>query len=446
MTRCRCTFSLLLALLCAGCAPRPSSAPPAAPATGPAAAPSAAPASKVLRFWHTQTQDNEKALKQIVDDFNAQAGHPFQVEANYIGSYEQLYEKLKAAAAAHDPTVLPDLAVAYESMIADYMAAKIVRPLDDLLKDPQIGLDEASVKDIFPAYLATNRFAQFGGQLLSFPFTKSNLMLYCNTSLLEEAGAKVPKTWPELIDACRAIKKKHPDVAPFSVFSDASAMDGLVLSCGGKLLLPDGTSGFGGPETEAALGVYATLFKEKLAAEATEKGTQNNDFSNSKCAFFLRSSTARSDIAKLVGDKFKWDLAGLPSKPGVSPVTVLFGGNICILKSAPERERAAWEFIKYFTSTDVTAKWAIASGYLPVRKSAVEAQATRDAIAAQPQYSRALDVLPIAVAEPNVAGWQDVRKALDDAQAKVINGLESPAQIAGELKAAADAALAQAKK
>jgi multiple sugar transport system substrate-binding protein len=429
---------LALAALTA-CAPR-GPQPKSAPQTTPSAA-----ASGPLTLWHTQTQQNEQLLKALVAEWNSQPGAR-QVVANYIGNYDQLYEKIKAAAAARDRGVLPDLAVAYESMIADYMAADLVRPLDDLVADPKDGLDKASLADIFPAYLETNRFAQFGNKLLSFPFTKSNLMLFVNETMLAEVGARPPRTWDELLAACRALRRKHAELSPFSVYVDPSAIDGLILSFGGKLLEPDGGAGFGGAATTKAFAFYDTLFREKLAYQATDKGKQNNDFANGKCAFFLRSSTARPDIAKLVAGKFNWVVSGLPTAPGVAPVTVLFGANICVMKTAPEREQAAWSFIRWFTSTDITARWALGSGYLPVRKSAAQTGLMQAFHTKEKQAKQCFDALEIAVAEPNVAGWQDVRKCLETALASIINGLGKPEQVARDLDRCADAALAKARQ
>ena len=44
----------------------------------------------------------------------------------------------------------------------------------------------------------------------------------------------------------------------------------------------------------------------------------------------------------------------------------MYGANICIFKSTPEKEMAAWRFINHFTSPPVTARWATQTGYLPV--------------------------------------------------------------------------------
>jgi len=222
-------------MMLAGCQPQAPDQP-AEPGQGEAAAPSGG--SGGLQFWHTQTQENDEALRAIVADFNA--AHPAgpAIEPTYIGSYTDLFEKIRAFASSNNPSDLPDLAVAYESMIAEYMDANIVRPLDDLIADPANGLSEADLADFHPAYLETNRFAQFNGQMLSFPFTKSNLMLYYNQDMLDACGLQPPATWPEFIAACKAIKAKFK-IIPLGAAGDPSTFDGIIMSMGGQLISDD---------------------------------------------------------------------------------------------------------------------------------------------------------------------------------------------------------------
>lgn len=397
-----------------------------------------------IQFWHTQTQENETALKSIIDDFNGTHSDGPPVVPTYIGSYNDLFEKIRAFASSNNPGDLPDLAVAYESMIAEYMEADIVRPLDDLIGDPASGLNEAALADFHPAYLETNRFAQFRNQMLSFPFTKSNLMLYYNQDMLTACGLQPPKTWSEFLAACRAIKAQF-QITPLGTSPDPSTFDGLILSMGGRLISDDQTDAlFDTPEALEAIALMDQLYREGLAYQVVDKNGQNADFGAQKCAFFIRSSTARPFLQTAIGDGFQWNCTGLPVKDGLDPSTIMFGANICILKSTPEREKRAWEFIRYFSTPEVTARWAMATGYLPVRKSAAEDPQVQAFFAAAPQNRAAFDMLPYAHPEPNVAGWQGVRDCLQDAETTIASQLgKSPAEIAETLNACADGKLQQ---
>lgn len=429
----------LQVVMLAGCGPKtteqPTDAPQASNGAGKAAG---------LQFWHTQTQENEEALKAIIADFNAAHPGSLPIEATYIGSYTDLFEKIRAFASSNNPSDLPDLAVAYESMIAEYMAADIVRPLDDLIADAAHGLAQADLDDFHPAYLETNRFAQFNNQMLSFPFTKSNLMLYYNQDMLDACGLQPPRTWTEFVAACKAIKAKF-NIIPLGAAGDPSTFDGMIMSMGGRLISDDQKDAlFDTPAALDTIKLLDQLYKEGLAYQVVDKNGQNADFGAKKCAFFIRSSTARPFLQDAIGDTFNWNCTGLPVKDGLEPSTVMFGANICILKSTPEREQQAWEFIKYFTSTATTVRWAMATGYLPVRKSAVDDPQMKAFFEAAPQNRSAFDMLPYAHPEPNAAGWQGVRDCLEEAETTIASQLgKTPEEIAKALNDCADGKLMQ---
>jgi len=61
------------------------------------------------------------------------------------------------------------------------------------------------------------------------------------------------------------------------------------------------------------------------------------------------------------------------------------GTDIIMFSTAKEDEkRAAWEFMKYLISPEVTAYWAVNTGYLPVRRSALQTTIWKQAAKADP--------------------------------------------------------------
>jgi multiple sugar transport system substrate-binding protein len=422
---------LVLILAAAGCPARQEGA------TGTSSGGSAAGGTMALDFWHTRTQSDAKALEGIVADFNT-ANPDVKITPRYQGNYTQLFQKVSASIQTHQ---LPALAVAYESFIADYMTVNIIVPLDDYLKDPKNGLSAEGLADIYPAYLQTNRFPQFNNQLLSFPFTKSNLMLYYNRDLLQKAGFQTPPaTWDEFTSQCQAVKKQTGKPV-WAVEVDASTVDGIIFSFGGELLSEDRKQTlFDSPAALQMFELYDRLFRGGLAYQVGHDDLVN-EFANGNAAFILASSTQRPVVERQSAKPFNWDLAIIPHGAGVKPVTVMYGANICIFKSTPEKQTAAWRFIQYFTSTPITARWATQTGYLPVRKSAASDPALTKFFTDNPRARRAFDVLPDARPEPNVAGWQEVRDRIADAVTSVINHQANPQEAAHTLKQKADAVI-----
>jgi len=139
----------------------------------------------------------------------------------------------------------------------------------------------------------------------------------------------------------------------------------------------------------------------------------------------------------------QWGIAPIPQADPANPGTVLFGPNVVIFKTTPEQEKAAWDFVRYFTSPEISVQWALGSGYVPIRKSATNFKEMQDFWAEWPYNRAAFDCLPWARSEPNLAGWQEVRTLIERAETEILTGMKSAADAAKTLKQNADAVLAR---
>jgi len=428
----------LLAPVIAGC---PAATPPSSSSSA-GARPAASTGTLRLSFWHTRRAEQEALLRTICEDYERQ-NPGVDLQPEYQGNYNDLQKKIRAAIAARS---LPALAVGYEPQIAEYMANGVVRPLDDLVADPGIGLKPPELEDIPPQFLAGNRFKEFGGQLLSFPFTKSTLLLYYNESLLAKGGfTGPPETWAEFEKQAAALTRliRSPALA---FDADASTLDGMIYSHGGELLSPDGkTTLLDQPAVVETLALLQRMAKAKTLGEYSGDDLAGV-FANQRCAFGFSTSASLAYTVKQVGSAFEWDVAPIPHAAGAQPATVLYGPNVCVFKGRPEHEREAWKFIRYFVSPEVTARWARETGYLPVRSSAAQLSEMQDWLKSDQRAKHALDTVLLARPEPNVIGWQEVRGYLQEAARAVIGTGTNPAAQAVELKRKADRALAGSRR
>jgi len=93
--------------------------------------------------------------------------------------------------------------------------------------------------------------------------------------------------------------------------------------------------------------------------------------------------------------------------------SAISGTNIVVFKSGDKkRERASWEFIKWFTDTKQTARWSVATNYMPVRRSAMESDAIQGFLVKYPQFKGIYEQLETAVYEPQTSAWFKVRPEL----------------------------------
>ena len=80
---------------------------------------------------------------------------------------------------------------------------------------------------------------------------------------------------------------------------------------------------------------------------------------------------------------------------------VLVGGAALYIskQSAPDRQAAAWDLIKFLVSPQAQAEWAAGTGYVPIRKSAIERPEIIELWAKEPGYKVAYDQLVARGAE-----------------------------------------------
>jgi ABC-type glycerol-3-phosphate transport system substrate-binding protein len=329
------------------------------------------------------------------------------------------------------------------------MRANAVVPLDDYVSDAQNGLSKADLDDIFPFALSRNRFPQFGNKLLSFPFTVSNLNMYTNLDMLKQVGVNaVPQTWDEFYSASKAIKEKLNKQA-YAASVDASTIHGMIYSNGGNLLDASNTKTL----YDQKPGVDTFELLERLTKEGLvfqiKPGSNDdqNDIANERAAFMIRSSTSRPFLEPLIKDKFKWTMSLIPQgKENKEKATTLFGANVTIFKSTPEKQLGAWQFVKYFSSTDVTSEWGAVGGYIPVRKSGATVDPYKSYLAKNPELNKvSLDNMQFSRPEPNLIGYQDIRPVIEDAETAVLAGKMTGQQAAKKVKDEADKILADRK-
>lgn len=418
----------------------------AAPTIVAAAAGAATAVAKVsgppvtLNFWHgmngTDPGTQGGTLRTLVDQYK-QVAPNVTINLDFTPyTANELQQKVTASIAANN---MPDLVQAFESDVAAWYKAGAVAPLDDFVKQT---LTQSDLEDVQKALLDSGRFPQYENKLLSFPFNRSIYVVYFNKPELAKAGfPNGPKTWDDMQNACDKIVADMPCYAvqpgPESVVVD-------IWSRGGEVLSPDlKKSLFNGPEGVAALTFDVNNIKAKKAY--VSKGFDwQNDLGAGKVAMSPVTTIAGDPfIAKAVNGAFDLGIAPVPVAAG-KPVRSLFSGtNLAVMKSTPEKERAAWDFIKWVTETKQSAYWTVQTNYLPVRKSALNEQIVKDYIAKTPRFQVALDMIPTGATSPSVAGWADARTYLQDAVTNATTLVQEPKAALDEAARKSDEALAR---
>jgi ABC-type glycerol-3-phosphate transport system substrate-binding protein len=467
---------VIVALFAAACAvptqtptqPAPTAAP-AQPteAPSPAAQPTEAPApasgvdaitlskdkpTEIL-FWHRYSGDAQKFVESFAEKFNAENEFGIKVTVEKIdGSYADLYNKINAAIQGGTP---PNIAQAYQNQASFYRLDGNVIDLSPFIKSTKYGLSQSEIDDYYPFFLESDKNPQFPGEVLGWPTSRSAAVLYVNLDWLKELGAnEPPKTLKEFEElACKASDPANERYG-LAWQNDISNFAALVFANGGRILSEDAQSYvFNSEAGVESLALLRRLFENKCAVEipSAERFGEQARFAAQKVLFVMASSTGLPFYADAVAKSekpFRWTYVMFPQKDPAKPVVDIYGASWSVFKSTPEKELASWLFLKAFTEPENIAEWAVASGYMAVRKSAapkaIEAVKNKERYAKFPEaaeaYARLYDMVAFGAVEAPVAGYDPVRKLMSEMVTKVAVKGE------GDIKAALDEAVARANE
>jgi sn-glycerol 3-phosphate transport system substrate-binding protein len=363
-------------------------------------------------------------LARIIDGYVQEWNktHPqVQVEPVFAGGYTEAYAKTLAAIRGGTP---PDVAIMLSQNLNDILGQDIVIPLDEL-----IAADAAQVKmdDFFPAFMLNSTQ---GGKVWSIPFQRSTPVMYYNKDAFKEVGldpSKPPQTQAELVAAAKKLTKQEGGrttrwglAIPSSGGVATWLYEALTIEAGGvlydvnnpccKVLLTS-------PAAQTAAQFLRDLGeKEKVSPPGPVNwDTAANDFTAGNFAMLYYTTGGLGFVRN--NAKFEFGTAFLPK--GQRFGTPTGGGNVYLFKATPpDRRKAAWEFTKWITSTEMLARWSIDSGYVAPRKSSWETALMKDYVGKYPQALTARDQLQFALAELPVKNIIEVKRA-------IVNALET---------------------
>jgi len=371
-------------------------------------------------YWHNRPQADQDLLQSMFDEFNKSNPYGITAKAEIAGAaYPDVYSKATAAIQAGQP---PEMSVAYQNQAAFYRSQGPVVDLTPFTTSKKYGLSQDDRQDYYEAFLASDANPQYKGERLGFPTQRSMAVMYYNVDALQKLGYdKPPADWK----AFEEVACKYSDAANnrygLALQHDISNFAAMVFSNGGRMLAEDGKSYvFNSQAGVDSLALIQRLFKNKWAVEvpASERNGEQSLFASGNALFTFGSSSGLPFYADAVskGGKFKWDIALFPNSG--KPAVDLYGASISVYKTTPEKELASWLLIKFLGEKAQTTKWAAATGYLPVRKSAKD-----DVIAAfksnpkwgpvADSYAKLFDWAQYSMIESPVAGYDPVRTQLD---------------------------------
>ncbi|MFA5448459.1 MAG: ABC transporter substrate-binding protein [Sphaerochaeta sp.] len=385
-----------------------------------------------------------KFVDKICNDWNEL--HPEAiVKPVYTGNYDDTIVKIQSAIQGKNP---PDLFISLATQRFSMFVQDAVIFLDDFIAAD--GAEGQAYIDDFLTGFMEDSYVE--GNIISIPFQRSTMILFYNKDAFREVGLdpnSPPKTWDELVEYSQKLTKVGPDgnVQRYGVglaLNSGSAQWGFTgfalqnSEHGENLMSEDGKQiYFDTPGNVEALQFWYDLQnKYKVMQPGIVQWTDlPGQFLSGKVAMIYHTTGNLGVVSE--DANFEFGTAFLPGNKRQAAPTG--GGNFYISKGiSPERQKMAWEFIKFATSTERAAQWSIDTGYVATRKSALETPQMKEYYAKLPQARVAFDQIPIS--KPELTSYDSTRmwRILNDSIQSAITGEKTPAQALRDAQAEAD--------
>ncbi|MGW7271586.1 extracellular solute-binding protein [Streptomyces sp. NPDC054864] len=367
----------------------------------------------------------------------------------------EYYTKLQQM--MRSPKTAPDLVYEDTFLINSDITSGYLKPLDPYLD---------KWKD-WNQFIDTSKSAAKAadGKTYGVPDGTDTRGLWFSKAIFKKAGLPAdwqPKSWDEVLQAARTIKKKVPGVTPMNVYTGKPAGEAATMQGMEMLLYGTGEDPMYDPKSKKwvtgsqgfkdSLEFVETVYKEKLGPEVTDALDPNfatrvrgELLPEDKLGINLDGSWLPQDWGKGAGHEWpewskKLGLAHMPTQNGEAPGKVsMSGGWTWAIPSKAANPDLAFKFIEQMQTKANAQKWYVANSGIAVRK---DVAADPDYLKAQPGLKFFTDLVSSTHYRPAYPAYPKVSTAVQEAMEKVTTGDASVADAASgydeEVKASAD--------
>lgn len=335
-----------------------------------------------LTVWHVYGGQTDSPLNDLIDEFNRTVGAEkgIQLQVTVVSNTNNIHNAvLRAANGEPGAAELPDLFISYPKTV-------LAMPDPGILVDFRDYFTGEELSAYIPAFLEEG---EIDGRLVVFPVAKSTEILFVNKTLFDRyaagTGATLEQldTWEGLFEMA---KQYHE-------WSDAQTPD--TPGDGKAFFVHDyhfnyfqvGVEALGGDFFDGNRIVWDGAFEQAWEPYADAAVRGGVWLQEGYATEPLRTGEIIASVASSASILYYEDIVTYPDNRS-EPIEVIArpvpcfedggrlvmqrGAGFCAVKSTPERERAAAEFLKWLTEPENNVRFVTSVGYMPVTEAAFD--------------------------------------------------------------------------
>lgn len=353
--------------------------------------------------------------------FGAVQAAKIELVVDYV--YPEVFNETQQTIAKKFNEKFPDYSVKFRAPAPEYEVAAqqalrhaVTKQLADVsfqgLNRQRIFVDRGIAVDLTPFIQQEKNWSTSGyspsllslgqiqGKQVGIGFALSTAIVYYNMDLVGKAGVKadaLPKTWEEIIRISDDSRKATPQTG--GMYFDWGITGNWLWQ---SLLFAEGGSILDKSEKKVAFNDAKGLKVAEQMGKMVANGTMDNISYNEASQMFvagklavLSSSTSRLGVLeKQINNRFnlKTGMFPVPHAEGRVPA----GGNVAMMFTKDsERQKAAWEFIKFATGPEGATIMTKGTGYFPANTLAVDdPKGLKEYYAQNPNQHTAVQQIP----------------------------------------------------
>lgn len=391
-----------------------------------------------IEFWYGLGSEAGAKMEELIKEFN-ESQSEVKVTGVSQADYSETMQKVQAGMAANK---VPGAFIGGRDTMINFVNSDALAEITPLIGESEM-FDESDFVESFYDQ------GKYNDKQYSVPAYGTTQVMYFNTKVFEEAGVNPDEafeSWENLGEASKTIQESGAADLGHMIMWGADNLSDMALSNGASYLSEDGEKVLiNSPEW-----VEAWEFARKAIHEDKTMGVisggQGWDYwyktidsvMNGQSGSYTGSSGDKGNLDfSYIDSRQQPGMNGNEARPGAGALQIMIP-----TQNDEAHQKAAFKWIEFFTSPDVSGRWSSFVGYIPVRKSTMEEGEYADKVKENPYlaipYEQALHAAPAFDDPTNGTISDELSKAADKVELENIPAQEALDEAAKKSQEALD--------